>query len=65
MRRRARIRDLPGLLLAGVEQAQWAAEIRGRIRRADYRRPGSLTYNRRRALEAYGRQQRTSVPDDP
>lgn len=54
MRRRMRLGDvLLGLPLAGLARARKAAEISARRRRADYRRRGSLTYNRQQAARLY------------
>jgi hypothetical protein len=54
MRRKTRLRDI--LLvwpLLGIDRARKSAEMSARRRRADYRRPGSLTYNRMQADRLY------------
>ncbi len=63
MRRRTRLRDI--LLvwpLVAICRARRSAEISARRRRADYRRPGSLTYNRMRADRAHRREQGLDGP---
>jgi hypothetical protein len=57
--RRMRVRDLLILPLVRLDRARRRAELANRRHRADYRRPGSLTYERQQALAAWeARQQR-------
>jgi hypothetical protein len=57
MGRRLKVRDVLELLLDRIEQAEQARRVSRRRWRADYRRPGSLTYQRRQAQERWLAQQ--------
>jgi hypothetical protein len=57
MGRRLKVRDVLELLLDRIEQAQHRRQISRRCCRADYRRPGSLTYQRRQAQQRWLAQQ--------
>jgi len=48
--------------LTGAIQVYDAAQMSARRRRADYRRPGSLTYNRQQAARQYRAEQERDGP---
>lgn len=63
MRRRIRVRDVLLVLpLDVIEAAFRGAQVAARRRRADYRRLGSLTYNRQQAARLYRQAQERDGP---
>jgi hypothetical protein len=69
VRRRLRVRDILGLPLVVLgrvcRQARRDAQIAARRRRADYRRPGSLTYNRQQAQRRYEQDEQDEQDEQP